>query len=201
MNISLNAVAFRNGKPFNTTLNLTKQSDGSWHATNFDKAMQGAYNASKGGAAQSRNVDTYTPEVPVRTELSDKEIAELAGKYDPRNMTQDQYNKFLDDLIEKGALSRFDAMRLGHNGWRILDINPDSFATGGIGCGTAYATSADGSDGGPIRSLEDADGDLIRWLESMLAQEKKETGSKGGNSQKVQVLDTLSDIIKRMQAV
>ena len=60
MNISLNAVAFRNGKPFNTTLNLTKQSDGSWHATNFDKAMQGAYNASKGGAAQSRNVDTYT---------------------------------------------------------------------------------------------------------------------------------------------
>ena len=137
MNISLNAVAFRNGKPFNTTLNLTKQSDGSWHATNFDKAMQGAYNASKNGAAQSRNFDTYAPETAIRTELSDQEIAELAGKYDPRNMTQDQYNKFLDDLIEKGALSRFDAMRLGHNGWRILDINPDSFATGGIGCGTA----------------------------------------------------------------
>ena len=201
MNISLNAVAFRNVKQLNTTLNLTKRSDGSWHATNFDKAMQGAYNASKNGAAQSRNFDTYAPETAIRTELSDQEIAELAGKYNPRDMTQDQYNTFLDDLIEKGSLSRIDAMRLGHNGWRILDINPDSFAAGGTGCGTAYATSADGSGDGPVRSLEDVDGDLMRWLESMLAQEKQATGSQGGNSQKAQALNTLSDILKRMQAV
>lgn len=82
-----------------------------------------------------------------------------------------------------------------------MDINPDSFAAGGTGCGTAYATSADGSGDGPVRSLEDVDGDLMRWLESMLAQEKQATGSQGGNSQKAQALNTLSDILKRMQAV
>jgi hypothetical protein len=49
--------------------------------------------------------------------------------------------------------------------------------------------------------LEDVDGDLMRWLESMLAQEKQATGSQGGNSQKAQALNTLSDILKRMQAV
>ena len=118
-------------------------------------------------------------------------------------MTQDQYNKFLDDLIEKGALSRFDAMRLGHNGWRILDINPDAFASGGIGCGTAHATSSKDSSGGSIQSLEDADGDLVRWLESVLARQNQGPDGKPreGSSQSKEALDTLRDIIKRMRAV
>ena len=44
-------------------------------------------------------------------------------------MTQGQYDAFLDELVGKGALSRFDAMRLGHHGWRILKIDPGALST------------------------------------------------------------------------
>ena len=189
MDITLNAVAYRNGVPYQTTLELTKRADGTWRAKNFDSVLR--------GTAQSR--DTYKAELADRAKLSRQEIAELAGKYDPHNMTQDQYDAFLDDLIEKGALSRFDAMQLGHHGWRILDINPETFAAGGIGCGSAYAVSAGDSENGPIQSLEDVDGDLIRWLEHMLAQQ--DHGNAEGSRPKKESLNILSDIIKRMRAV
>lgn len=193
MDITLNGVSFRNGKFISTPLNLTQRSDGSWHATNFDKVLQDTHSASKSSASQSRNHDIYEAETPNRTKLSDHEIADLASKYNPNSMTQDQYDAFLDDLIEKGALSRFDALRLGHHGCRILDINAGSFASGGIECGSARAASV-GSDK-PIQSLADADGDLIRWLDSMLAWQDQD---KAGSNQKAEVLKVLQDIVKRM---
>lgn len=195
MNITLNAVKFRDGVPYHTTLNLAQRPDGTWHARNFDSVMQSTYNASKSDSSQLRNYDTYEAEIATRTKLSDQEIAELDDKYNLRNMSQDQYDVFLDDLIEKGALSRFDAMQMGHHGCRILDINPGAFASGNIGCGTAYATSTADGDGGPMQSLEDADGDLIRWLDSMLAWQDQD---KVGSSQKAEVLKVLQDIVKRM---
>lgn len=195
MNITLNAVKFRDGVPYHTTLDLAQRPDGTWHARNFDSVMQSTYNASKSDSSQLRNYDTYEAEIATRTKLSDQEIAELDDKYNLRNMSQNQYDVFLDDLIEKGALSRFDAMQLGHHGWRILDINPGAFASGNIGCGTAYATSAADGDGGPMQSLEDADGDLIRWLDSMLVWQDQD---KAGSSQKAEVLKVLQDIVKRM---
>ena len=42
--------------------------------------------------------------------LSAQEIAELAGKYGPHHMTQNQYDSFLDELEQKGVLSRNDKM-------------------------------------------------------------------------------------------
>lgn len=39
MEINLNAIGFRNGVPYNTTLNLVKRADGSWHAKNFDDIL------------------------------------------------------------------------------------------------------------------------------------------------------------------
>lgn len=195
MDITLNGVSFRNGKFISTPLNLTQRFDGSWHATNFDKVLQDTHSASKSSASQSCNRDIYEAETPNRTKLSDHEIAGLASKYNPNSMTQGQYDAFLDDLIEKGALSRFDALRLGHHGCRILDINAGSFASGGIECGSAHAASV-GSDK-PIQSLEDTDGDLFRWLDSMLAQQNEETRE---GQQKKETLNVLSDIIRRMQA-
>lgn len=193
MDITLNGVSFRNGKFINTPLNLTQRPDGSWHATNFDKILQDAHSVSKSSASQSRSHDIYEAETPNRTKLSDHEIANLASKYDPNSMTQGQYDAFLDDLIEKGALSRFDAMRLGHHGCRILDINAGSFVSGGIECGSARAASA-GSDK-PIQSLDDADGSLVRWLDSMLAWQNQD---KAGSSQTAEVLKILQDIVKQM---
>ena len=188
MDITLKAVAFQGGVPVQTELNLTQRPDGSWHAKNFDDILKDTRDASKSGAAQSPNRDTFEREQPCRTKLSDQEVAALAGKYDPRSMTQGQYDAFLDDLIEAGALSRFDAMKLGHHGWRILNTDPGTFSAGGMGCGSAYVI---GGENQPLQSLEDADGDLVRWLESMLAQKGQDDES----------LDILSDIVRRIQAV
>lgn len=199
MDITLNAVAYRSGKPFRTTLDLTQRSDGTWHAKNFGDALRDTHGAGRSGTPQSPSCDACEAGTAARTRLSDQEITELAGKYDLRSMTQGQYDAFLDDLIEKGALSRFDAMQLGHYGWRILDIAPGTFAGGGIECGSAYAVSAESDGNKPVQSLEDADGDLIRWLEHMLARQGQ--GTAGGSRQKKEPLNILSDIIKRMRAV
>lgn len=186
MDITLNAVAYRNGTPFQTTLDLTQRADGTWYAKNFGDILQGTYSAGKSGAPQSPNCDTYEAETAVRTKLSSQEITELAGKYDPRNMTREQYDAFLDDLADVGALSRFDVMKLGYHGWNILDINAGDFASGDGG--SARVTS--GGDQ-PLQSLEDADGDLVRWLESMLAQRGKDK----------EPLNILYDIVKRMRTI
>lgn len=192
MDITLTAVAFRNGTPVQTKLNLTQRSDGSWHAKNFDDILKQTDSAHKGGASQSPNCDTYEAVTAPRNGLSDQELAALAGKYDPRSMTQGQYDAFLDDLIEAGALSRFDAMKLGHHGWRILNTDPRTFAAGGMGCGSAYVI---GGENQPLQSLEDANGDLVRWLESILARQGQEDG------QDKEPLAVLLDIVRRMQAV
>ncbi len=192
MDITLTAVAFRNGTPVQTKLNLTQRSDGSWHAKNFDDILKQTDSARKGGASQSPNCDTCAAGTALRTGLSDQELAALADKYDPRSMTQGQYDAFLDDLIEAGALSRFDAMKLGHHGWRILNMDPGTFAAGGMGCGSAYVI---GGENQPLQSLEDADGDLVRWLESILARQGQE------DSQDKEPLTVLLDIVRRMQAV
>lgn len=194
MDITLNAIAFRNGTPFNTKLNLTQRADGTWHATNFGEIMRNT--ASKAGTSQSSGRDAHGPEAPVRAKLSDQEIAELADKYNPRSMTRDQYDSFLDNLIEKGALSRFDAMRLGYKGWRVLDIDIGAFATGGIGCGSAYAVGSENAESGPIQSLEDMDGDLIRWLEGILAQLGQE--ARADSRQREEALNALLNIAKQM---
>ena len=192
MDITLTAVAYRGGKPVQTKLNLTQRSDGSWHAKNFDDILKQTDSARKGGASQSPNCDTYEAGTAPRNGLSDQELAALAGKYDPRSMTQGQYDAFLDDLIEAGALSRFDAMKLGHHGWRILNTDPGTFSAGGMGCGSAYVI---GGENQPLQSLEDADGDLVRWLESILARQGQEDG------QDKEPLTVLLDIVRRMQAV
>ena len=98
----------------------------------------------------------------------------------------------MDDLIEAGALSRFDAMKLGHHGWRILNTDLGTFSAGGMGCGSAYVI---GGENQPLQSLEDADGDLVRWLESILARQSQE------DSQDKEPLTALLDIVRRMQAV
>ena len=55
-----------------------------------------------------------------RRSLTKDELNELAGrlaqKYDPCNMTQEEYDSFLDDLVEEGILSRNQLGQLGYHG-------------------------------------------------------------------------------------
>ena len=189
MNVTLSGVAFRDGTPYRTTLNLEKKDDGAWHAKEFEDAAK--------KTAQSGDTDQTET---VRKKLSNQEIAELASKYDPRHMTREQYDSFLDDLIEKGALSRFDAMRLGHHGWRILDMDPEAFAGGGAECGTAYVTGSEDYSGVPMQTLEEANGDVLRWLEHMLARLSLglDPSTREGSRQKEEAVNVVRDIIRQM---
>lgn len=186
--IMMNGMARPSGQWFPSMQDLMKRSNGNWGMTSFGDALRGASDARKTGAAQSR--DTYEPETISRTKLSDQDLAGLAGRYDPHNMTRDQYDAFLDELMEAGALSRFDAMRLGYHGWNVLDLEPDE--NGKVHNGWAYVVE-DGRK--PIESLDDADGDLFRWLDAML--DRQEQGIGASRRQK-EALDALYDIVKRM---
>ncbi|MCG4705568.1 hypothetical protein GKE88_08340 [Flavonifractor plautii] len=42
-------------------------------------------------------------------ELSESEIEELAKRYDPKNMSQAEYDDFIRFLQEKGVLSNIEA--------------------------------------------------------------------------------------------
>ena len=191
--ITMNGLAMGGGELFHGTREVTKMADGSWRTTKFCDALREA------SAAQSR--DTYEP--ASRKKLSDRELADLAGRYDLRNMTQAQYDAFLDELVEQGVLTRGDTTWLGYRGFTRLDVDMDELAkqaaagklTGGV-VGTPTVTSLDGSRSPLFRSLEEAGGDLFRVLESMMAQRDQWTGPSVKERQKA--LDALYDVVRRM---
>ena len=188
--ITLNGAAMRGGVPFSKMQELMKG------AMNFGDAIQKARDTSKTDASQSRNYDTYEPETITRKKLTDQEIAELAEKYDPHNMTQDQYDAFLDELVEKGALTRSDTSWLGRGGYQRIDVDLDTlFANGGMAAGPIRIASLENFGGEPKRSVEEVENDIMVRLESMLTQQSQEIG---GSRQKSEALNTLYDIIKRM---
>lgn len=180
--ITMHGVAMRSGELFHATREVTKMADGAWRTTKFNDTLIEA-----SGAAGS---DTYEPKSTVRKKLTDRELAELADRYDPRNMTQAQYDAFLDELVEKGVLTRGDTTWLGHHGMVRLDTDFDKIAAGQTG--GACVINGDT----PARSLDEAEGDLMRFLQSMMAQQDQWTGP--SSRERKEALDTLYDIIRRM---
>lgn len=73
-----------------------------------------------------------------KDELS-KLAAELAAKYDPANMTQEEYDSLLDDLVDQGILSKNELGPMGYHGW----ITVGSLAPGGTGANCGGALSVD----------------------------------------------------------
>ena len=43
-----------------------------------------------------------------RIPMTNAQVTELAKKYDPTNMTQEQYQEFLDDLVSMGRISQVE---------------------------------------------------------------------------------------------
>ena len=56
--------------------------------------------------------------------LSAEELAELSGKYNPSHMTQEQYHAFLDELEEKGVLSKTEKMLVKCPEMRFCELGP-----------------------------------------------------------------------------
>lgn len=67
-------------------------------------------------AQEKRKADEATAEPFTRAELTQEDIKELAAKYAPDNMTQEAYDAFLDNLIEKGVLEKEDLKYIDYRG-------------------------------------------------------------------------------------
>lgn len=86
------------------------QSLGSAEA-DFEALMKEVQAAREKREAQEGNKEAFT-----RAELTEADIKELAADYDPTNMTQEEYDAFLDGLIEKGVLEKEDLKYIDYRG-------------------------------------------------------------------------------------
>lgn len=66
--------------------------------------------------AAQRKAEEAAAEPFTRAELTQEDIKELAAKYAPDNMTQEEYDAFLDDLIEKGVMEKKDLDYIDYRG-------------------------------------------------------------------------------------
>lgn len=100
-----------------------------------------------------------------RARLSDTEIAVLTNKYDPSDMDQDTYDKFLDDLEGMGAISNLEKRQLGYGGWQLIAYKGTNGET--IYCGSPeagyFVPDAKEQQACFIVPWE-ADTDLHKWL-------------------------------------
>ena len=55
--------------------------------------------------------------------LSDDDYTQLAINFNPKDMTLDEYNSFLDYLQSKGVLSDDEKKRVGYNGTVVKQVN------------------------------------------------------------------------------
>lgn len=70
-----------------------------------------------------------------RRELSQAELrnlaTELSEKYDPRSMTQEDYDSFLDDLVKERLLSEHELGTLEYHGFVVVGSLADGLQGGG----------------------------------------------------------------------
>lgn len=92
-----------------------------------------------------------------KQELSETEIKELAEKYNPQDMTQAEYDEFIQYLEEKGVLSRLETSDLGMS---RVTIVPGYFET-------AYIWTSSSSMGSNVHSLSDVDGNALQFVQIM----------------------------------
>ena len=86
--------------------------------------------------------------------LTDAEIYELAQKYDPQKMTQEEYDSFIRYLEEKGVLSKLETCDIGTSFIRIIP------GYNGLteSVGTEYTQW--------MKNLADANGNAIQFTQS-----------------------------------
>lgn len=90
-------------------------------------------------------------------ELSEAEIEELAEKYDPQNMSQSEYDEFIQYLEEKGVLSRLETSDLGMS---RITIMPGYFEP-------AYIWASSSGMGSSVHTLSDVGGNALQFAQIM----------------------------------
>ncbi len=108
-----------------------------------------------------------------RRQLTDQELsalaAELAEKYDPSNMTREEMDSFMEDLVAEGLLSLDELGLLGYHGFTAL-WSP--FNGGGMmGCETRDTSNPEWntyfSRYGYASSLQECNGDALAYTKLM----------------------------------
>lgn len=113
--------------------------------------------------------------------LTDEEIKELSGKFNPEDMTQEQYDEFIDYLLDKGIISdKESSYGLGQNRVVLKDLGIKAY----------YRELKEGSNDF-IDSLSDADGNAMKFIEEMLKWE--------GNDERNYAFEKILSILKRLQ--
>lgn len=93
-----------------------------------------------------------------RETLSRQELEDMAAKYDPSHMSQEEYNAFIRDLLDQGVLGKSETYDIGLD--RVV-IRPGQELRIEMGSGLS----------GPeewVRTLADTNGDALRWAEITL---------------------------------
>ena len=137
--------------------------------------------------------------VSPRAKLTGEDIKELAAKYDPSSMTHDEYDAFLNDLVEKGVLSHKEISYMGYQGLVYLKPIKDNRPVTGVPIDLndpiAYRWMYSGySSGSPIK-FGDSSQDNLNVLEwSRLKDMFTPSESKAKES----YYGVLYDVVKRM---
>lgn len=104
-------------------------------------------------------------EAPPREALTKDDIAALAAQYNPGKMSQEEYDAFLEDLVERGVLSKQELGRLGYKGYTV--VGSAAFDSMGFGAGSfSYVGTQYLPGQNPFNlyhSLLDAGGDVLAW--------------------------------------
>ncbi|MDE6841750.1 MAG: hypothetical protein K2P49_13110 [Oscillospiraceae bacterium] len=122
-------------------------------------------------AAERRTAD-QADSAPARKTPSREDLAELAAKYNPRRMTQAEYDSFLENLVDKGILSKSDLDHLGYRGMVVL--GPES--EGAYSWGVTSRWDVSGMSLSQLRglagvaSLADAGGDALTMAKLLSLQ-------------------------------
>lgn len=122
-------------------------------------------------AAERRTAD-QADSAPARRTPSREDLAELAAKYNPRRMTQAEYDSFLENLVDKGILSKGDLDHLGYRGMVVL--GPES--EGAYSWGVTSRWDVSGMSLSQLRgftgaaSLADAGGDALTMAKLLSLQ-------------------------------
>lgn len=105
---------------------------------------------------QIEEANVNPPEIGDQT-LSEAEIQALAKKYDPQDMTQDEYDEFIRYLQGKGVLSRLETSDLGMS---RITIVPGYFEP-------AYIWTSSSCMGSSVHSLSDVGGNALQFTQIM----------------------------------
>lgn len=137
-----------------------------------------------------------------RAALSDTEIAALANRYDPHGMSREEYDAFLDDLQDMGAISKYEKRLMGYNGTMELGyVHADGLlndVSGILERMEALQKAPSGEDRERtelIRQLADPDSDFYAGILQTLQRKMEE---REDQEREQAIIDALGGILDAM---